>query len=272
MIENVFLHSKLLFLVIKKINGASSCSVVVQCVIYEIVEKLSEKKYNVYTSEDDKKELSSNAYQILAYLESQGIIMLTDILKLKNQYKVKFRICQKSEEDLEAEFNQFIETTSSSIKHQHKLVTKQLQSYPGVVRQFFVYLNNSLNINDTLMEISRSDQRHEKSGIRTLVYYLWLFGCLKGYISRLYEVPVPHPVPNPHSLTINISEDAYLQSLKKKHISSAFDYLPFDLCRELLLSLEYNKDEILQRLDIRENTYYDLLREWNINSHIYIEF
>lgn len=263
MIEDIFLHSKLLFLVIKKIDASNTCSVVVQCVIYEIVEKLSEKKYNIETGEDDKNELTNNAYQILCYLESQGIIILTDILKLKNHYKVKFDIYKKTEEDMVSEFLEFLETTSSTSKSHFKLVLKQLQCYPGVVRQFFVYLNNSININDTIVELSRSDQRHEKSGIRTLVYYLWLFGCLKNYISRLYEVPVTasHPI-----------EETFLQSLKKKHMTSALECLPFDTCKECLLNMEFNKDEILQRLDIKESTYYDLLREWNINNHIYVEF
>ena len=272
-LEDIFLHNKLFFLVIKKINSSNSCFLVVQNVIAEIVEKLSEKKYNVEMSEEDKKELTKNAYEILYYLETQKIIVLTDVLRLKNHYKVSFDIYKKTEAELYQEFTCFIEATYSTNKNQSKLAVRQLASNIGTVRQFFVLLNSGLNINDTIMEITKNDNRSEKSGIRTAVFYLWLFGYLKGYIRRLYEVPIPYPVPTaPLSNVGSQYDEAMLMSMKRRHQSSAFDYLSFKACRDCLLTVEYSKDEIIQRLDISESTYYDLLRDWNISTHIYIEF
>lgn len=271
--EDVFLHNKLFYLVVKKIDGSSSCAAVVERVISEIVTKLSEKKYNVETSEADKKELTNSAFEILFYLESQKVIILTDTLRLNNHYKIAFDIFQKSESQLYQEFLEFIETINPASKNQSKLALKQLLKHPGFVRQFFVFLNGGLNVNSAIIEMTKTEGNQlEKPGIRTVIFFLWLFGHIKGYLKRLFEVPIPYPIPTAPIQAGTQYDEASLQSMKRRHQNSAFDYLQFEACRECLLMLEYSKDEIMQRLDISEPTYYDLLRDWNINSHLFIEF
>lgn len=257
---------------IKKINGINSCSQIVHLAISEIEDKLGEKKYNVGVNREDKIELTNNAYEILCYLESSKIVMLTDVLRLKNHYKISFDIYNKSEDALREEFLQFIDDTTVHAKNPQKLVVKQLSSFPGIIRQFFIHLNSSLNIGDTIAELTKIDQRHEKSGFRTLVYYLWLFGCYKAYLKRLYEVPIPNPIPNAPISSASQYDDTFLQSLEKRHVNSNLKVLPFEKCRTCILSMESNKDEIMQILDIRDSTYEDLLKEWNITSHVYLEF
>jgi len=45
-----------------------------------------------------------------------------------------------------------------------------------------------------------------------------------------------------------------------------------DKIKNIFLSYEYNKDEIIQNLSISENFYYELLQVFDIQNHIFIEY
>jgi len=194
--EDVFLHNKLFCLIIKMIDGGRCSSAVVNEAIGNINSKLKEKKYDVDMSSDDLTELTQNAYEILRYLESHGIIMMIDVLRLKNYYKVSFEVFDKTEEEILKDFHKFLEFSSCSSQNSYKTTMKQLKSSAPRIKRFFLRLNNGLSVYETLVESKGIYPNIDNSFQRTMVYFLWMFGHYKRYLKRLYEIPIPKtPMP-----------------------------------------------------------------------------
>ncbi len=186
-------------------------------------------------------------FEILYYLYSNEVIMMTDYLRLTNRYKVSFRILQKSEEEIDAEFIHFI----TRLENKGLNVDRNLPP----IKKFLVHLNNGMDIYQAMTKGLRLSDNQDN---RNFVYHVWLFGHYSKYITRLYEVPIK----------LNPKEEDF-QKARGQEVPPSEKYCPISLddhhdekTMGLLMAglRDYeNKDELMQKLNINEAYYYDLL-------------
>ena len=108
-------------------------------------------------NEEDWRQLSNSAYEILCYLETHQIIMLTDVLRLSNIYKVNFSTFDKSWQSLHEEFDHFIDSTQSASASKTETIKQEIATNPKCVKQFFLLLNNGMSILDITRELSKTE-------------------------------------------------------------------------------------------------------------------
>ena len=192
--------------------------------------------------------MQKQIYEILFYLSSNEVIMMTDHLRLTNRYKVSFRVLQKSEEELNAEFVHFVAELES------KAVNVDCSKL--CIKKFLICLNNGMDVYQAMTQgVGLVDTQEN----RNFVYYFWLYSHYSKYITRLYEVPIKL---NPKDEDFQKAKGHEAQILSEKPDSP----LTPEQMEENKLSLlaaglrEYeNKDELVQKLKVNEAYYYDLL-------------
>lgn len=261
--EEIYLHNKIFYQVLKEIKDNRNCDQIVLNTSTQLRGKQEHLK-EIPAATGQKKEsdpLSANAYEILRYLESSSIIMLTDKIRATNKYKVSFEIYLLSETDLQKQFTEFLDLLKQPSRSGR--ITEGLSN----LKLFFVQLNNGECLGEC--DLHQTNQ--------TGAFYAWLFGHYKKYIRRLYEVParaLSGGNCNPDELVVVSStpqptiEETKSGMLKK--VNESVRKLQKEEL-EYLLTFENNKDDIISTFDITEAKYQKLVEVLGLKE-IYVDY
>src|SRR3990167_5517135 len=271
--EEIYLHNKIFYQVLKEITDFRNCDQIVTYTSDSLRKKQDHDKQGVDYPAGRRQpdQLASRAYEILRYLEGNELILLTDHLRPNNKYKVCFEIFALSEDELQNQFEGFQVILKRSFKYNQRLLgtpddPKKIQF--ANLKMFFVELNNGSSIGKCVEHLPV----HESE----VVYFVWLFGHYKKYIRRLYEVPVRGIVPQPieeggiSSISSNsISEETKSAILKK--VGESVKKLQTKEEQDFLLTFENNKDDIIARLGITETKYQTLVQVLGLKE-IFVDY
>lgn len=175
------------YLVIKRIDGSTCCSDIAEKVVKYIENKMVEKKYELDMKSQEKPSVKQ-IFEILYYLDHNDIVMMTDMLRLANRYKVCFEVYHKTDEAIGEEFAAVTQQLADGSRR--KFVEKRKHE----IRKFLIYLNNGFNLFETMTEKMGWEDNQE---VRDLVFCIWLYANYSKYITRLYEVPVKNNMITP---------------------------------------------------------------------------
>ena len=175
------------YLVIKRIDGSTCCSDIAEKVVKYIENKMVEKKYELDMKSQEKPSVKQ-IFEILYYLDHNDIVMMTDMLRLANRYKVCFEVYHKTDETIGEEFAAVTQQLADGSRR--KFVEKRKHE----IRKFLIYLNNGFNLFETMTEKMGWEDNQE---VRDLVFCIWLYANYSKYITRLYEVPVKNNMITP---------------------------------------------------------------------------
>lgn len=175
-------------MVIKVIDNIKSCSQVLDTVRKHILSELELSEKAKF--EKEAASFENKVFKIIWFLFKKKVILLVDTLYLENKYISRLVILSKSKEAFEEEFNEFI---TNQVNNNHLFPKAKNEPFCKEKRmlcqKFFRLLNSGTDIYSLLTAGPFKDQRR-------LVYMLWLFGHYKGYIARLYELPVVKTMPD----------------------------------------------------------------------------
>lgn len=272
--EDLFVHSNLFWVLLKMISydQGKSCEQIIQASMTKIKEKLKEKKYGVEVDEKMVRNMHDHAYEILYYLNNNKIIQLTDVLKLRNYYRISFDIFSKSDEELTKEFVTFLKDVISPCKPQVKILKALAEGWQLNLKTFFVKLNNGYNIFESLKDCWKLQSLDNHPRRREVFYFVWLFGVNKNYLFRQYELPV---LSHPLSKDLISQGAAYLRDQLGPSGSSGSSGSSANLesaLKGVLRGGSASKDEIMGRLKISEEQYYGLIVKMGGTVERYKEF